>query len=149
MKRLVVAMAALVLAPALAHAAQPQLALQQVEITKKNWPRGRAYANLVGASGTPIQGLGADLFRVYEDGNKTSSKILKVDTLDNVQAGASIVVVVQASGAMSPIKEDIKKAVAAFINGLGEKDQVAIVSYGENADTVSGFSEHSPPSKNE
>ncbi len=132
---------ALLLAPAVAQAqrSQPQLSLQQVELTKKTWPRGRAYFNLVNASGTPIQGLTAENFRVYEDGAKAGSKIIKVDALDGVQAGASIVVVVQASGAMSPIKDDIEKAVAAFINGLGEKDQVAVVSYGEAADTVSQF----------
>ncbi len=127
------------LAPAIARATGPQIALQQVEINKKKWPGARAYANVLGAAGAPIQGLSMDLFRVYEDGSKTTSKITKIDTLDNAQAGALVVVVVQASGAMSGIKEDIKKAVTAFINGLGEKDYVAVVTYSEAADTLAPF----------
>lgn len=126
------------LAPATARAAGPQLAIQQLEIYPKNAPRGRVYANLLGNTG-PIQGLSMDLFRVYEDGSKTGAKLLKLDTLDNAGTGASIVVVVQASGAMKGIKDDIKKAVAGFINGLPEKDHVAVVSYSEAAETLSPF----------
>jgi len=44
--------------------------------------------------------------------------------------------VVQASGAMMGIQDDIKKAVSAFVNGLGEKDQVAVVDYAETAEIV-------------
>jgi len=140
MKRLsVAACVAALLAPALAGAAGPQLAVQQIELTRKKWPYGRAYANLLNAAGSPIQGLSAELFRVYEDGAVKGAKILKVDTLEGAQAGASIVIVVQASGAMTGIKEDLKKAVAGFINGLGEKDQVAVVAYSETAETLSPF----------
>src|SRR5262249_39984377 len=138
--RVAAAIALLVsLAPSLALAVGPQLSVQQIELTQKHWPRGRAYVNLLGNTGAPIPGLSMDLFRVYEDGKTTSSKLLKLDTLDNASVGASIVIVVQASGAMALIKDDIKKAVSAFINGLAEKDQIAVVSYSENADVVSPF----------
>src|SRR5437764_12869725 len=42
---------------------------------------------------------------------------------------------------MMGIQEDIKKAVSAFVNGLGEKDQVAVVDYGEAPEMVAPFSE--------
>jgi VWFA-related protein len=102
--------------------------------------RARAWVNVVGSSGTPIQGLGPDIFRVYEGGSSSSSKITRVETLEAAGSGAAIVVVVQASGAMSGIEQDLKKAASAFVNGLGEKDQVAVVDYAEAAEAVATFS---------
>ena len=128
-------------APVAALAAGAQLSIQQVEATQKKWPHARAYVNVIGASGSPIQGLSQDLFRVYEGGSSDSSKVEKVDSLEAAQTGASIVIVVQASGAMMGIQDDIKKAVSAFVNGLGEKDQVAVVDYAETAEIVAPFSE--------
>ena len=140
-----VALAALTLAPTLALAAGAQLSIQQVEVKKhpglvSDPLQARAYVNVVGASGSPIQGLASDLFKVYEGGSTDSRKILKVETLEAAQTGASIVIVIQASGSWGPIQEDIKKAVSAFINGLGEKDQVAVVDYAGQPETLSTFS---------
>ena len=134
------ALAAL-LAPSLALAAGAQLSIQQVEVNKTKWPKARGFINVIGASGSPIPGLSQDLFKVYEGGSPESSRILKVESLEAAQTGASIVIVVQASGAMMGIQDDLKKAVAAFVNGLGEKDHVAIVDYAESAETVSPFSD--------
>ena len=131
--------AAALLAPSLALAAGAQLSIQQVEVSKARWPKARAYLNVIGSSGSPIPNLAQDLFKVYEGGNTDSSKILRVESLETAQTGASIVVVVQASGAMMGIQEDLKKAVAAFVNGLGEKDVVAVVDYAELAETVAPF----------
>ena len=132
---------AALLAPVAALAAGAQLSIQQVELTQKRWPHARGYVNVIGASGSPIQGLSQDLFRVYESGSSDSSKVERVETLEAAQTGASIVVVVQASGAMMVLQDDIKKAVSAFVNGLGDKDQVAVVDYGETAEIVAPFSE--------
>ncbi|MCA1826212.1 MAG: FHA domain-containing protein [Myxococcales bacterium] len=129
------------LLPSLAFAAGAQLSIQQVELSQKKWPHAKGYVNVISTSGTPIQGLSQDLFKVYEGGNTDSSKIEKVETLEAAQTGASIVIVVQASGGMMPIQDDLKKAVTAFVNGLGEKDQVAVVDYAEQAETVSPFSD--------
>ena len=117
---------AAVLLPLAASAAGPQLSIQQVQFTKATWPssmHARAWVNVVGASGSPIQGLGADIFRVYEGGNSSSSKVTRVETLEAMASGASIVLVVQASGAMEPICDELKKSSSAFVNGLGDKDQ--------------------------
>ncbi|TMA45379.1 MAG: VWA domain-containing protein [Deltaproteobacteria bacterium] len=132
---------AALLAPVAALGAGAQLSIQQVQATQNRWPHVRAYVNVIGASGSPIQGLSQDLFRVYESGNSDSSKVERVESLEAAQTGASIVIVIQASGAMLGIQDDIKKAVAAFVNGLGEKDQVAVVDYGETAEIVAPFSE--------
>jgi len=140
-KHLVKIIAAAVLVPSVALAAGAQLGIQQVELSQKKWPHAKGYVNVISTQGSPIQGLSQDLFKVYEGGNTDSSKILKVESLEAAQTGASIVIVVQASGAMMGIQEDIKKAVSAFVNGLGEKDQVAVVDYAETAETVSPFSD--------
>jgi len=129
--------------PLAAQAAGPQLSIQQVQMDKGTWPRGmraRAWVNVVGASGSPIQGLGPDIFRVYESGSSSSSRITRVETLESLGTGASIVLVIQASGAMEPICEELKKSASAFVNGLGEKDQAAAVDYAETAETIAPFS---------
>ena len=129
---------AAVLLPLAASAAGPQLSIQQVQFIKATWPRSmhaRAWVNVVGASGSPIQGLGADIFHVYEGGNSSSSKVTRVETLEAMASGASIVLVVQASGAMEPICDELKKSSSAFVNGLGDKDQAAAVDYAESAET--------------
>ena len=140
LRSIAVAVAAALVAPASAFASGAQLDIQQVELKRKDWPRGRAYVNVIGSSGSPIQGLGPDLFKVYEGGHAESSKIQKVETLEAAQTGASIVIVIQASGAMLGVQEDMKKAVSAFVNGLAEKDQVAVVDYAESAETLAPFS---------
>jgi VWFA-related protein len=134
---------AAVLLPLAADAAGPQLAIQQVQFEKRTWPssmRARAWVNVVGSSGSPIQGLGQDIFRVYEAGNSSSSNITRVETLEALGTGASIVLVIQASGAMEPICEELKKSTGAFVNTLGDKDQVAAVDYAESAETLAPFS---------
>jgi VWFA-related protein len=136
----VASLAAVLAAPGVALAAGAQLSIQQVQLEQKRWPRARAYVNVVGSSGSPIQGLGPDLFRVYEGGSSSGTKVLKADTLETAGTGASILVVVQASGAMEPIGEELKKAVSAFINSLGEKDVAGCVSYGDTADVVAPLS---------
>ena len=49
-------------------------------------------------------------------------------------------IVLQASGAMLNVEGELKKAASAFVNGLGEKDQVAVVTYGDSAETIAPFS---------
>jgi len=133
--------AATLLLPTLALASGAQLSIQQVEVSKAKWPHARGYVNVIGASGSPIPNLSQDLFKVYEQGNTDSQKIEKVESLETAQTGASIVIVLQASGAMMGVQDDLKKAVAAFVNGLGEKDQVAVVDYSEAAETVAPFAD--------
>jgi VWFA-related protein len=137
-------LAAALLLPSLAWAAGAQLSIQQVEMIPGHWPsalKARAYVSVVNASGSPIQGLPQDLFRVYEGSSSDSSKIQKVESLEAAGTGASIVIVVQASGAMMAIQEEVKKAVAAFATSLGEKDQVAVVDYSDSAEMVAPFAE--------
>src|SRR2546429_9927243 len=85
--------------PLAAQAAGPQLSIQQVQMDKRTWPssmRARAWVNVVGSSGSPIQGLGPDDFRAHESGSPSSSKTTRVDTPGSHGTRASTVLVIQA-----------------------------------------------------
>jgi hypothetical protein len=107
---------------------------------RESWPRARAYLSMVSASGGPMPAIGPDFFKVYEAGSREGAKILKVDTLEGAGAGTSVVVVVQASGAMAPVGPDIAQAVSGFIASLAPKDTAACISYGDGAEVVSPLS---------
>jgi hypothetical protein len=126
--------------PCAALAASPQLFVHRVQMDQDGWPRARAYLSIVSASGGPMPGIGPDLFKVYEGGNPAGAKILKVDTVESAGAGASVVVVVQASAAMAPVGADLARAVSGFIASLAPKDAAGCVSYGDAAQIVAPLS---------
>jgi hypothetical protein len=132
--------AAFALVPCAALAASPQLFLHRVQMDRSTWPRARAYLALLSATGGPMPAVGPDLFKVYEEGQRTSSKILKVATLDAVGEGASVVLVLQASGAMAPVAAEMGQAASGFIASLGAKDAAGCVSYGDSAELVAPLS---------
>ena len=132
--------AALALLPCAALAASPQLFLHRVRMDVSSWPRARAYLTVVSASGGPMPALGPDLFRIYEEGRPLGSKILKAETLDAAGEGASVVLALQASGAMAPLAADLGQAASGFIASLGAKDAAGCVSYGDSAELVAPLS---------
>jgi hypothetical protein len=131
---------ALALLPCAALAASPQLFVHRVQLDRSSWPRARAYLTLVSASGGPMPALGPDLFRVYEAGQRAGSKILKAETLDAAGEGASMILVLQASGAMAPLAAELSQAASGFIASLGPKDASGCVSYGDSAEMVAPLS---------
>jgi VWFA-related protein len=136
-----VASAALaLLAPGLVRAAGARLSIQEAEASRRRWPEARVFVEVIGASGAPIQGLAPELFKVYEAGNARSSKVRKVQTIEEARTPASIVVVLQASGAWMGVEEGVKKALSAFIRGLAAQDRVAIVTNSGDPRVLAGFS---------
>src|SRR5436305_13510930 len=131
---------ALVLLPCAALAASPQLFVHRVQMDRSSWPRARAYLTLVSASGGPMPALGPDLFRVYETGHKAGSKILKAETLDAAGEGASVLLVLQASGAMAPLAAELSQAASGFIASLGANDYAECVPYGVSTKQVTPLS---------
>src|SRR3954471_22300957 len=98
---------ALALLPCVALAPSPQLFVPRVQMDRSSWPRARAYLTLVSANGGPMPAVGPDLFRVYEAGHRSGSKILKAETLDAAGEGTSVILVLQASGAMAPLAAEL------------------------------------------
>src|SRR5438105_4795522 len=86
-----------------------------------------------------MPGLAPDLCRVYEEG-RPGSKILKAETLDAAGEGASVVLALQASGAMAPLAAELGQAASGFIASLGAKDAAGCVSYGDSAEMVAPLS---------
>ena len=128
------------LAPGRSWASGARLSIQEAEATQRGWPEARVFVEVIGASGAPIQGLAPELFKIYEADNAGSSKILKVQTIEEAQAPASIVIVLQASGAWMRVEEGVKKALSGFIQGLAPRDRVAIVTDSGNPTVLAGFS---------
>jgi VWFA-related protein len=128
------------LAPGELWASGARLSIQEAETTQGGWPEARVFVEVIGTSGAPIQGLAPELFRIYEAGNARSSKILKVQTIEEARVPASIVIVLQASGAWMRVEEGVKKALAGFIQGLAAQDRVAIVTDSSEPTILGGFS---------
>ena len=119
--------------------AAARISVQGAQAPRDTWPVVRAYVEVIGSSGAPIQGLGPDLFKVYERGGAQSAKVVKVETLESARAGASVVLAVQASGSLLGVCDELKKAAAAFAAGAGEADRLAAVDYAERAETLAPF----------
>lgn len=135
------AAACALLVPPSARASGPRLSIQEAEASRQRWPEARVFVEVVGASGAPIQGLAPELFQVYEGGRARSAKVIKVQTIEEARAGASVVVVLQTSGSWMAVEEGVKKALSGFVQGLAPRDRVAIVTDSGDPRVLAGFSE--------
>lgn len=123
-----------------ALAAGPVLRVERVDASA--YPTLRAYVTLVGNSGTPITGLSKENFKVLElKKNEVSPNL--VQALDASGYGVSVAVVMQASGTMAPVMDEMKKAVAGYFSSLGEKDQVAFVTYSNTVEVLAPMGDKS------
>lgn len=132
--------AAVLFAAGVAQAAAPVLRVERVDASA--YPMIRAYVTLVGSSGTPITGLSKENFKVVElKKNEVSPAV--VHDLDASGYGASVAVVMQASGTMSPVMDEMKKAVSGYFSSLGDADQVAFVIYSNTVEVLAPMGDKS------
>jgi hypothetical protein len=129
---------AVLLGAAVAQAAGPVLRVERIDASQ--YPVLRAYVTLVGSSGTPITGLAKENFKVFEL-KENQVKPTKVQSLDTSQYGAAVAVVVQVSGTMTPVIDDIKKAAAGFINGLSDQDKASVIVYSDKVEVLAPMGE--------
>lgn len=86
----------------------------------------QVYLSVVDGTGLPIQDLKSDAFSIAEDSQKVDIANLGVVTDEPI----NIVLVMDTSGSMSGTGiTDAKDAATAFIAGLKENDQVAILAF--------------------
>lgn len=130
--------ALVLLAAGAAGAVGPQLRVERVDGSQ--YPIMRAYVSLLGSNGTPITGLGKENFKVVELKTREVAP-LSVQSLDAAGYGMSVALVVQSSGVMSPVLDDIRKAVAGFANSLGDHDQAALIIYSDKVETLAPMGE--------
>lgn len=131
---------AVILAAGVAQASSPVLRVERVDASE--YPMMRAYVTLVGSSGTPITGLSKDNFKVVEQ-KKNEVSPVEVRDLDASGYGASIAVVMQASGTMSPVMDEMKKAVAGYFSSLGDADKAAFVTYSNTVEVLAPMGDKS------
>lgn len=111
-----------------------------IKSNTKEFPRNTLTSLLVYDNyGVAVKGLDKGNFTAFLDGKE--GKINSVSTLAATGKGIYTVLCIDVSGSMKgkPI-EDSKAAVLRFINELGDKDYLAIYSYGEDANLVADFS---------
>jgi len=126
-------------AAAPASAAGPVLRVERVDASRH--PQMRAYVSVRTGADIPIP-LERKDFKVFE--LKTNEvEPQKAQTLDAAGHGLAVVLVVQTSGAMLPVLDEIKKNAAGFIQSLGDRDQVGLVSYSDRAETLATLGDKS------
>lgn len=111
-----------------------------IKTNTKEFPNNTVTALLVYDNyGSAVKGLDKSAFTTILDGKK--GDISGVSTMASTGKGIYTVLCIDVSGSMrgKPM-EDSKAAVLRYINELGDKDYVAIYSYGDGADLVADFS---------
>lgn len=116
------------------------LSARYIKSNAKEFPKNTFTSLLVYDNyGVSVKGLDKSNFTVFVDGKE--GKINSVATLASTGKGIYTVLCIDVSGSMKgkPM-EDSKAAVLRFINELGDKDYLAIYSYGDGASLVADFS---------
>ncbi len=111
--------------------AQGNLSLNIDDLQIEAFPTIKALVTVRDENGTPVVGLGQADFEMVEDG-RTSFPPDEVTTQSNPNAVISVALVLDMSGSMKgQPREEAIKAANAFIDGLQERDRVALVAFSE------------------
>ena len=95
----------------------------------------KSYVSVLDGAGVPIKNLTEKDFSVIED-----SVPMKIDSLSIANDPISLVVVMDTSGSMAGQSiKSAKEAANTLLLGLGNEDQVAILSFNNQVDTVQDF----------
>lgn len=82
-----------------------------------------------------VSGLSADDFEVIEAGNRR--EVLSVRPLES---SFNLVLLLDVSGSIENYVDFIRKAARSFVNTVDARDRIAIVTFGEDVQQLSGFS---------
>ena len=89
-------------------------------------PTQQVYVSVVDSKGDPVTGLGADAFRVREDGN-----VREVLTAGPATEPLTVALLVDDSQATTGATQFIRESVDGFINALAGKAEMSVVTFGE------------------
>jgi VWFA-related protein len=103
-----------------------------------DFPTLTVVASVLDANGRPVTGLTAEDFDVLEDG--APANLLDVQPVVNADFGIAVVIAIDVSTSMNgaPLTAT-KQAATAFIDTLGEADQVAVLTFGNTVQVVQNF----------
>ena len=140
----------ILLFPLLAKAQEPpnvivdnaRVALSKIDYT--NFPNVKITASVTDKNGQPLNGLGKQDFKVFENG--VEQKILSVNTVKSVKRALSVVLILDTSGSMQydfwtgadPIGE-LKASAKEFINTVPANWKAGIILFNENVKILSNF----------
>lgn len=137
MRGLLLAALALAITVSAASSQGPEeVRIQQIDAT--GYPRVLAILEVVDEKGLPVQGLTGPQIRVFEQGTLVASPQLA--PAQQAGVGIGVVLALDVSGSMVGAPLDAaKRAAGAFIDALGDADEVAIVSFANQVRLVQGF----------
>lgn len=126
---------AVVVSPALAQSGQ---IVQIHALDDSDFPTLTVAASVLDANGRPVTGLTADDFEVLEDG--VPGTLLDVQPVVDTDVGIAVVIAIDTSSSMTGSPLAITKgAASAFVDGLGDADQVAVLSFAETVEVRQEF----------
>lgn len=113
------------------------VSVQKVDVTE--YPKVRAYASIANSQGVPITELDQGAFVLSEDDKAIEG--FQVQPIVNSQEPVAIVMTIDVSGSMKDEGklDGAKKAAEAFVDTLGPKDSVALVSFSDQVKIVQGY----------
>ena len=127
----VLSVGVMLLRPSVAYMQGANIALSVTSVNPKAFPEMEVFVNVLDANGVLIPNLEAPAFQILEDGRAVTVKEAK--SFSNMNAPIAVCLAIDRSGSMvgQPF-ENAKAAARAFIDeGLGEKDQAAIIAFSD------------------
>jgi len=132
--------AALAVAPSVAsaRAQDPILDVDIASLDQGDAGVLHAVVNVLDAVGRPVPGLATENVRATLQGKP--APVLDVQAAVNASFGIDVLLVVDTSGSMqgTPL-EQAKAAAKRFVDGLGPRDRVAALTFGDTVTTVQDF----------
>lgn len=117
--------------PSVAYMQGANIAISVTSVNPKAFPEIEVFVNVLDANGVLIPNLEAPAFQILEDGRAVTVKEAK--SFSNMNAPIAVCLAIDRSGSMvGQTFNNAKTAARAFIDeGLGEKDQAAIIVFSD------------------
>lgn len=131
---IVSSMLGILLLPSVASMQGTTITISVTSVNPQMFPEMEVFVNVLDAHGGLIPNLDATAFQILEDGRAVTVKEAK--SFSNMNAPIAVCLAIDRSGSMvgQPFI-NAKAAARAFIDeGLGEKDQAAIIAFSEQVD---------------
>ncbi len=137
----VLALVSAFLVTAAGASAQAALTAAISQVNSTRFPTVVSHVTLVDGSGRPVLGLGPTNWELLEDGKPVAK--VEVGTAVNLQEHLLVLLAIDTSGSMQGrALEDAKAAASTFVQGLGQQDKAAIVSFAATPLLAQQFTEN-------
>ena len=118
-------------------AQQDALVVTVTGVNSESFPQVTAYLDVRTADGMPVVGLSAEHVWIAEDGQPLD---VPVTVASDTTQGVSWVLAVDVSLDAADMPE-VQRVLGSFLGTMGAHDQVALLTFGTDVQTVYGFSE--------